>query len=202
MSNVIQVLASKYGLKEDRVRTICQLTASTPHRVRILAQKLAVSRDTIEDYLHWLQRVGWIERAEGTTYYQLRLKQYDPKPPIHLDRISYPLFRKLPVVKDWYESIDGGRASLKLIKDFYRICSGKVVQSFTCLPEKWTFEETTRDFIAKYCQAFKRTLPFNLLKSLRTFCTTCLNISRLAFRLLVKEELQRNGFSLPVPKRH
>lgn len=44
---------------------------------------------------------------------------------------------------DWLDDIDCSCYNLNLLKDFNRIYWCKVIQSFSCMPEKWTFEETT-----------------------------------------------------------
>jgi hypothetical protein len=172
---------------QANVRHTAQLLTSTPFRTRYLAQRVGVSKDTIERYIHDLKAIGWVRKVEGTCYYQIVSRQYHLSTPPNPAKISLPLFRTLPLIENWYANSRGNRYRLRLLADFYRVTTGKLVPSFAVLPEQWVYPDTPNAFLSQYMQAHNSLPPKDVLKAIRAFLHECLNVSRPTLQLYMKQ---------------
>lgn len=175
-NRMAQELDLPVGMSQKRLMEIFQILKEQPITTADIAERLELSPDAIMPYLNLLLRLDQIEPIKGSYYYRLTNYKYDVFP-LDAREIFEPLFLELPLIKDWVSLARKNQWQRQLIKDFWRICTGRVVDKFTILPGFWKFPETPTEFLDAYQEQYDSHPPKNITKAIAAFLSLCLKVT-------------------------
>lgn len=164
------------GMSQKRLMEIFQILKEQPTTTANIAERLELSPDVIMPYMNLLLRLEQIEPIKRTYYYRLTKWKYSVFT-TDARKIYEPLFQELPLIKDWMSLARNNQWQRQLIKDFYRICTGQVVDHFARLPEHWVFPETPMQFLDLYREQYDSHPPKNITKAISAFLSICLKVT-------------------------